>query len=548
MVTLTLNKKRLLDDLRKIDVDVLLERMAMMGVEVEEHTQTEIIVDITPNRPDLLSQPGLTRALMSFLGIKPGLREYGVQKSKLKVKVDPAAKEIRPYTACAVATNLALDDERLRELIDIQEKLHVTFCRRRKRAAIGVYPMDAISGNITFTALPLEEIKFRPLEAAGIMSAKEILETHPKGKEYAHLIIKLPKYPVFLDAKNNVLSMPPVINSHETGKVTIATKEIFIEASGHDMRICEEIVRIMCCALFDMGATIQSVEISYGKRVERTPDLSTRKQQFLGYYINKRLGTSITKEQFPQLLSKMGLGFEDGRVQETHYALIPPYRVDFLHQADVVEDIAIAYGYDAIMSSLPTLATTARESETTLFKNTVRTVLASAGLLEAKNYHLLSSVYQRALDLQEPVLLKSSVSEEYDSLRTSLLACLLKTLSINRTHEYPQQFFELGTVFSSAKEGVVESQHLAIVLAGDADYTRSRQVVELLLRALGVTAVFQPVQDARFLAGRCAAIIVREKHIGVVGELAPQALSAAQVPVPTAGCEIDLDYLREGCG
>lgn len=539
MVAIRINKKQL--DLSKLPED-LAEKIAMMGCEVEEETTSELVVDITPNRPDLLSQQGFTRALGAFLDIKPGLRTYTTTPSKLKVYVDDSLKDIRPYTACAVIKNLKIDEEKLKEIIDIQEKLHITFCRKRKRAAIGIYPLENIQGNITFTALEPEKIKFRPLESEKEMTAKEILEHHPKGKEYAHLLKGLPKYAVFMDSKKKILSLTPIINSHETGKITTQTKEAFLECSGFDFRICHEVVQIISAALADMGATVHSVEVIY-KKPEITPDMTTKRQEFYGYYVNRRLGTNLKEEELAPLLAKMGLGLEKGRIKDTYYALVPPYRVDFLHPVDVVEDIAIAFGYDNIPAVLPNVATIAGVSRATTFAKLLRKVLVGYGLLEAKSYHLLSKEYQKSLHPTDIVTLKSSVSEEYDSLRQSLLASMLKVLSTNRLHEYPQGFFEIGTVFSPSHEQVTEQQQLCVALAGDVDYTKIRQIVDGVLLALGLNGQFEPIEDIRFLKGRCAQLSIDGKVIGVVGEVAPRVLELSSLSVPVATAELNIDHL-----
>lgn len=546
MVSIKINKSQLLKDLGVQESEHMLEQIVMMGVEIDENTKEELIVDITPNRPDMLSQAGFTRALAAFLGIRSGLIAYNTTPSKLKVFVDDSVKSIRPYTACAVAKNLKLTDEKLKEIIDIQEKLHTTFCRRRKKAAIGIYPMEAISGNITYLALPADKIKFLPLESTKEMTAKEILEEHPKGKEFAHLVKDLPMYALFQDNKKKILSMPPIINSHDTGKVTLDTKEVFIECSGFDFRICHEIIQIISAALADMGASIQTVEVVYGRKSEITPDMSPKRQEFYGYYVNKRLGTNFTKEQLVPLLAKMGLGFEDGRIKDTYFALLPAYRVDFLHQVDVVEDIAIANGYDNIKAVLPNVVTIAGETNTAKFDKILRKTLIGYNLLEAKNYHLVNKELQQAINPQgEYTLVRSSVSEEYNSLRESLLPGILLMISRNKLYEYPQSFFEMGTVFSPAPDHVEETEHLAIALAGaDVDYTKIRQQVDGLVRALGLSGTYQEHQDMKFIPGRCAALIVDGVRIGILGELHPRVITQGSVTVPIAYSEIDVDVLR----
>ncbi len=76
------------------------DRLAMMGAPVDAVLEREIEVDISPNRPDWLSGPGLARSLSSFLGIKTGLRQYKIAKERFQVVVEKAVSAVRPFTAC----------------------------------------------------------------------------------------------------------------------------------------------------------------------------------------------------------------------------------------------------------------------------------------------------------------------------------------------------------------------------------------------------------------------------------------------------------------
>jgi phenylalanyl-tRNA synthetase beta chain len=543
MVAITIDKERLYAELGVPETDELLHQIVMLGAEIDDNTPTQLVLNITPNRPDMLSQQGFTRALTSFLDIKQGLRAYPVTHSKLRVTVDESVRDIRPCTSCAVVKGLALTEEKLRELIEIQEKLHITFCRQRKRAAIGVYPLDAISGNITFMALAPDKIRFQPLESETQMTAEEILRDHPKGRDYAHLLLGLPRYPVFIDAKKNILSMPPVINSHATGKVTLDTKDVFIEASGHDQNVCDQAVRIICAALADDGAQIQTVEVVTSRRSLRTPDMTPQRQEFYAYYVNQRLGTAIASDDLAPLLAKMGHGIERGRGRETFVALVPAYRTDVLHQIDIVEDVAIAFGYENFVGALPEVTSIGGESAQGRFERVVRQTMVALGLTEAKNYHLIGTEEQRdtlGADTTTATL-KSSASKEYDSLRASLLPGMLLTLARNRTHEYPQAFFEIGTVFIPEPAGVREEARLCVMLAGS-DFTRVRQTLDHLFAALGKSVAVVEHAHPAFMPGRCARLT--HTGTGVLGEIAPSLLAAHGLTSAVAAAEITLDDLN----
>src|SRR3989339_1313838 len=169
---------------KRLSEEELKDRISMLGTDLEKMDEDEIIVEVFPNRPDLLSEQGFGRAMSSFLGVNTGLKEYKVKKSGQKVIVSKGMEDVRPYTVCALVKNLKLDDEKIREIIQIQEKLHITFCRKRKKAAIGIYPLENIKLPIYFCARKPEDIVFRPLEWKKEINVKQILEQHPTGIEY----------------------------------------------------------------------------------------------------------------------------------------------------------------------------------------------------------------------------------------------------------------------------------------------------------------------------------------------------------------------------
>ncbi len=207
-------------------------------------------------------------------------------EKKFSVKIEPSVKEVRPFTACAIVKNLKFDDEKIREVIDIQEKLHSTFGRNRKKIAIGIYPLEKIKLPITYKAQEPEKIKFIPLEMNEEMTGRQILSRHPKGREYAHLLSDAKKFPIFVDAKGDILSMPPVINSQMTGKIDIKTRDVFIECSGFDFNVLSKTLNIIATALADMNGEIYAMNLDYGKRII-TPDFTKEKMKIKAATIAK---------------------------------------------------------------------------------------------------------------------------------------------------------------------------------------------------------------------------------------------------------------------
>ena len=95
MPTVTLNKKVVEKAIgKKLSLEKLKDRISMMGTDLESIQDNEIHVEIFPNRPDLLSEQGFSRALSSFIGSKTGLTKYNVKKSGMKVIVDSSVTSL----------------------------------------------------------------------------------------------------------------------------------------------------------------------------------------------------------------------------------------------------------------------------------------------------------------------------------------------------------------------------------------------------------------------------------------------------------------------
>ena len=302
MAIITFPKKQFEKEIGKLN-ERMQEKVAMFGTPIEKIDNTEVHLEIFPNRPDMLSYQGFKRSFLSFLEKKKGLKQYTLNspKKEYRVNIDSSVKNIRPYTACAIVKGLKFDDEKIKEIVEIQEKLHLTIGRKRKKLAIGIYPLEKIKLPITYKALEPDKIKFTPLESPREMSGLEILQKHPTGKEYAPLLSGKAKFPIFVDSNKEILSMPPIINSKLTGKIDKRTRDVFVECSGDKLEILKKCLNIIVTALADMGGKIYQMKLNYGK----TPDLKPEKMKISLENTNKLLGLNLTEKQLKQYLEKM---------------------------------------------------------------------------------------------------------------------------------------------------------------------------------------------------------------------------------------------------
>jgi phenylalanyl-tRNA synthetase beta chain len=550
MPTITVSKKGLLKQAGKqMSEPELKERITSLGIAVEAIKDDEIIVEINPNRPDLLSEHGLGRALASFTGLKKGLRKYDAKTSgsEAKVIIDKSVEKIRPYTACAIVKNLKFDNEKIKEVIQVQEKLHVSFGRNRKRVAIGIYPLEHIKLPIYYKALKPEEIVFQPLEAKRPMDARQILSQHAVGKEYAYLLEGFDKYPVFIDANNEILSMPPIINSEKTGKVTERTTEVFVECSGFDFRIMEQCLNMLVCVLADMGGIIYSMELAYPDKKRITPQLEPNKVKIDLRYINKLLGLELKESELKLCLEKMGYDYDANKKT----ALVPAYRTDIIHLVDLAEDVGIAYGYDNIPEIIPRVATIGKESDASVLSERVREMLVGHGFIEVKNYCLASKEDQgKNCNLNpELVEIKNSQAEDRNVMRSWLVPSLLRTLSENKHREYPQNIFEIGEIFKinpKLETGSEEEIKLGVVLSNEeADYTKAKQVLDNFFRILNLEADVVETEHPSLIKGRAGKIIFEHTGLGFIGELSPEVLNNFNIIMPVSCFEISLTKILD---
>lgn len=547
MAIVTFSKKQFEKDIGTFD-SKMKERIFMFGTPVEREEKNEISIEVFPNRPDLLSYHGFKRSFLAFLEKKTGLMKYKVKnpEENYEVFVDSSVKDIRPYTACAIVRGLKLDDEKIKEIIDVQEKLHVTIGRKRKRAAIGIYPLEKIQLPITFKALEPDKIKFIPLEMDKELSGLEILQRHPAGKEYSHLLAGKIKFPIFADSKEQILSMPPIINSRLTGKITRETKDVFVECSGFDFGILKTCLNMVVTCLAEMGGEIYQMGLRYGYlgyiKKEKTPDLNPRKMKISLENANRLLGLNLNEKQLKPLLEKMGYNYNS----KNKTAEIPAWRADILHEVDLIEDVAIAYGYENFVPEIPEISTIGSENPEEKVKKVMASILSGLGFLEVSSYHLNKKNQETEMNPggKENSIEVENSKTEYSVLRRDLSNSLLRIFSENVDSEYPQKIFEIGKVFHISSEKVTEKEMLALALS-PGNFTEARQAIEYLFSMLALDSEisFDEPKNSKpwFIEGRTAEIFMKGKSLGFIGEIHPKTLKNWGIKMPIALFEINLE-------
>ena len=533
---------------------------------ISQLDDVEVIrVELLSVRPDLFDPGGLARALRGYLGVQTGLAEYELSEGKCSVKVDESTrreKSRRPFIACAIVRGIELDETLIKIVMKLQENLHWALGRDRKHASIGVYDLDKLrEGRFSYRTVGPSELSFVPLgmdeqEAANEMTPGQILQRHPKGVAFAHLLAGFDRYPLLADEQAVVMSMPPIINSQAT-RVRKETKNFFVDVTGTGQRVVNRALNIMVCDLMELcpEAVLEKVVIEYADGEITTPDLQPQQMSLDAAAAAKLIGVELSTGQVAQLLEKMGHGAEDSGGSKLKVS-VPAYRNDILHERDLTEDVAIAYGYENIEPSLVKTMTVGQELAIEAARDIARQTLIGLGCYEVMTLPMTSaeSAYEKLglAQTQEYVEVENPISVAQTMLRTSLLGGLLETLSLNTHHDMPQQIFEVGQVTlldKKSQTGASEYERVAVAVTGvQAGFAQGRSIVESLAGQFKSQLTAEPLDNGLFTPGRGAKLLLaqadgKQKEIGQLGEVHPQILERFKLSHSTVVFELDLAAL-----
>ena len=530
------------------------------------------------NRPDLWGTAGCARQLRVFFGGKSGEYHFfsspgAIKETKYKVKVEKSVKQVRPFISGFVASGKVITDPLLRDMIQTQEKLAWNFGRRRRSISMGLYRITKISWPIIYKGVDPGSVSFVPLgvDYAGIekviaynsMSLSEILKQHPKGKEYAFILENEKIHPLLTDSQGAVLSYPPIINSADLGAVQVGDSEIFIELTGTDQKAVTLSASIMACDFADFGFTIHPIEIEY--EYETPFD----KKCVAPYYfqekvfcslarIEKFLGEKLNSDECAAALAKMGIRSEKGSGAEKGtnvkgeglWAWPPEYRNDFLHAADVAEDVAIGRGLVSFKPERPSDFTVGHLLPMTFFSRRIKELMVGMGYQEMI-YNYLGSrkdfVEKMQGDGKHIIRISNPMTENYEYVRDSVIVSLLTSESVSGHAVYPHRIFETGKIArldENENYGSVTRQYLGFLHADrEANFNTAAAQIQALFYYIAREYEVEESADPRFIQGRAASIVYKGKSIGVFGEIHPGVLENWGITMPCTAAELDIEVL-----
>ncbi|KDR83613.1 hypothetical protein GALMADRAFT_54916 [Galerina marginata CBS 339.88] len=551
---------------------------------------------------DLLCIEGIARALRTFLRISeaptyklvyPPEGESGL----LNVTVDPETSKIRPLFACAVLRNVKFTPSSYASFIDLQDKLHQNLCRRRQLVAIGTHDLDTLTPPFRYEAKAPKDIKFAPLGKDKSYTAEELMTLYESEKhlaKYLHIIRDSPVYPIIYDSKDQVLSMPPIINSDHS-KITLETKNIFIDVTATDQTKLDIVVNIVSTMFSEYCAepfTIEPVRVILPNGQTRVcPDLSGRQMKAHASYVNSCTGLSLTADGVSDLLTRMSLTASVSVSNKDEISVcIPPTRPDILHECDIMEDAAIAHGFNNLPHTFPATSTVAQPLAISKLCDVIRTEWALAGWIEVLPLILCSHEenfewLNHKDDGKTAVKIANPKSLEFQVVRTTLIPGLLKTVRENRSHALPIKIFETSDVVfkdPSRERQARNDRHAAAVWCNkSAGFEIVHGMLDRAMKMLEIPRItsndfkaetgyyIKDTSDPMYFPGRAATIFYRatsgktstvesikkgveaalhigeDMKIGTLGILHPTVLEKFEIGFPCSALEFTLEPFKK---
>ncbi|XP_069545558.1 phenylalanine--tRNA ligase beta subunit [Brachyistius frenatus] len=524
-------------------------------------------IDVPANRYDLLCLEGLVRGLQVFKNKLEAPRYRRVRPvsgdpQRLIITKETAA--VRPYAVAAVLRNITFTQERYDSFIELQEKLHQNICRKRSLVAIGTHDLDTLSGPFTYTAKPPGDISFKPLNQTKEYTATQLMslyKTDSHLRHYLHIIEDKPVYPIIYDSNGIVLSMPPIINGDHS-KITLKTKNVFIECTATDLTKAKIVLDMMVTMFSEYCSqpfTVEEAEVVYpdGKTC-MYPELAYRKEKLSSDFINRKVGINESTENIAQLLTRMCLLSQATGVADEIEVEIPPTRSDVIHACDIMEDAAMAYGFNNITRTTPRTYTVANQFPLNKLTELLRQDVAAAGFTEALNFALCSQEdiadkLGKTISETRAARISNPKTAEFQVARTTLLPGLLKTIAANRKMPLPLKLFEISDVVlkdETKDVGARNSRRFCAVYYNKSPgfevihglLDRTMQLLEVK-SARGEGYHIQAADDSTFFPGRCAEIFVRGKSVGRLGVLHPDVINRFELTMPCSALEMDIEPL-----
>lgn len=520
-------------------------------------------IEIPANRYDLLCLEGLVDALRVYLG-KAQMPSVTVTPGPLVMNVDASVNSIRPFIVCAVLRDITFTQASYDSFIELQDKLHTGLARHRTLVSMGTHDLDRLQGpSLSYEARAPETIRFRPLNQAAEVDGPGLIrlyETDLKIRRYLHIIRDSPVFPVLYDGARTVLSLPPLINSDHS-KISLATRNVFVEVTATDLHKAHVALNMLVAAFSRYCAvpySVESVRVRYPDGTEAvTPAWRNRTETVSVAYINRMTGLQLDAPQISKLLSRMLLHAQpnpsNDELVDVH---VSPIRSDILHACDIMEDVAIAYGFSRLPKAVPPTNCFGAALPINKLADKVRREVALVGFSEVLTFTLCSYAENFAqLGRKDPgneaVVLSNPKTSDFEVVHTSLIPQMLKTIHSNKSQPLPIKIFQVldvvlqssGNDVGARNERRLCAVYCAMTSGFDIIHGLLDRVMQMLCVPMDATQGYSIRASAlpTFFEGRQAEILYKGTVIGTFGVIHPKVSQAFEAPYVSTLLELNLE-------
>ena len=520
--------------------------------EIEGVHGDDLVLSVTPDRLDLLSESGLAMALAGGLDRARGPPPWAPrpEPEPFGIQIDGSVASLRPAIAAIrveAPPGHALDADLLSEAIRFQETLHATVGRDRRASSLGIYPLLGLRPPLRYAAEPIDTVRFTPLGETTEWPAREFFAEHPLAQRYGAYGRVGDRILTLRDSEGRLLSLPPVLNSGRYGQAQPGDTALLLESTGVKERTTREILGLLQVVFAGRGWSWSPVSIQppAGSPPPGTGSLPPARIRLTSRVLAERTGYALSASEVEASLGRARLGAVS--VPGGYDVEIPPWRPDLLGEVDLTEEVLVARGLTADEGLVLPSRTRGGRLEEIRFRRHWAPLFLGLGAAPLYNTVLISADIVDALGDARAIRIQHPVSREYAYARPSLLHSMAATLRRNTRHGYPQVWSEIGPVLQppgSVPPAGSTRYHGALLWAGEGrGFSDVASIAECLLDAQDVSSVREPLDHPSAIPGRAARVRVAGVEVAELGELHPRVLESLGVPVPVAWFEVDLSAL-----
>lgn len=496
--------------------------------------------EITPNRPDCLSVLGLAREAAVTFG-----KELKMHTPQVK----GCGGDIHDYLSVEVRNPQLCPRYTAKVVKNVKIGPSPRWMRERLRAS-GVRPIDNIVDITNYVMLEYGQ----PMHAFDIEYVKDhkiIVRNAVSGETIQTLdgVDRTLSEDMLVIADSEKASAVAGVMGGEHSGINENTHTVVFESAcfkGSSVRITAKKLgmRTESSGRFEKGLDAQNclpavmracelVELlGAGEVVDGVIDVDNTNYQPTRIHLdadwtNRFLGTDIPKEQMVKILTDLQFQLEGDEI------IVPSFRSDVEHKADIAEEIARFYGYNNIPTTIAKGSPEGGYNEYQKFERVVNQNMLAQGMYEIMTYSFVSPKQYDKIRLpkddpkRQSVVIRNPLGEDTSIMRTNAIPSMMDILSKNYNNRNGAvSLYEIGNEYIPVEGELLPDEVPNLVLGmygDDKDFFTLKGVVENLLDTLAIREydVDAKSDDPTFHPGRCAVLSKDGEEFGIIGEVHP---------------------------